>query len=330
VKNLKSENIYQQHELTFLTYQAKDLSLEEDDAVIFVQRMLSSNSNKTHEDLESMLSLEVENKIADTLSRKIYPKLRENHPNLVTLITERSSWKVVQRWLKEDIFPEWLKSQSENQLPVRENLTRTIVIGISGGSCSGKTWLARQFKQICHKSVSLFELDGYYKDLAYVNNLEHTHDNPDSIDLLDAAFDLAKLKAGIAVQVPKYNFESQIREGSVVCEPASIIVVEGVFAFANLRLLEEFDFKVWVEADDVIRYRRRINRDVEERGRDELEVVERYNQNVRPGYEKFIYPNRRAAHITIHNNTECKTIPEGLYALLAYCSVDINIFKKPI
>jgi uridine kinase len=212
----------------------------------------------------------------------------------------------------------------------RDEQDSSIVIGISGGSCSGKTWLAHLFKKICSKSVCLFELDGYYKDLAYVNNLQYTHDNPDSIELSYAAFHLEQLKKGNKIEVPKYNFEHHRREGSQIYEPASIIVVEGVFAFADPVLLKEFDFKVWVEADDTIRYRRRLNRDLNERGRDKSEVAERYAQSVKPGYEKFIYPNRRNADITIHNNTQCNTIPDGLYALLAYCSVDINIFKQPL
>jgi uridine kinase len=205
---------------------------------------------------------------------------------------------------------------------------RSIVIGISGGSCSGKTWLSRQFQQLCPVSVCLFDLDGYYKNLNDVMNLEYTHDNPDSINFDDALFDLAQLKAGRAVEIPRYNFESRQREGSRLCMPSSIIIVEGVFSFSKPRFLQELDFKVWVEADDVTRYQRRLNRDVIERGRDTLEVSESYDRNVRPGYEKFIYPNRRVADITIYNDINSDSIPEGLYALLAYCIIDKNIFRK--
>jgi uridine kinase len=113
-----------------------------------------------------------------------------------------------------------------------------------------------------------------------------------------------------------------------LCTPTSIILVEGVFSFSKPRFLQEFDFKIWVEADDVTRYQRRLNRDVTERGRDPLEVEQRYEQNVRPGYEKFIYPNRRVADITIHNDINSDSIPEGLYALIAYCLVDKSIFNK--
>jgi uridine kinase len=208
-------------------------------------------------------------------------------------------------------------------------IDKTIVIGISGGSCSGKTWLVDQFEKICPKDICRFELDGYYKELEYVDNLEHTHDNPDSIDLDCALRDLLRLKAGEETQVPRYSFETHSNAGSYLCKPSSILVVEGIFAFSKLEFLQEFDFKVWIEADDIIRYKRRLDRDVKERGRDTEEVAVRYDQNVKPGYEKFIYPNRRSADITIHNNDRNNTIPEGLYALLAYCIVDRSIFNDP-
>ncbi len=216
----------------------------------------------------------------------------------------------------------------ENNLPDRVDPGRSTVVGISGGSCSGKTWLSRQFQKLCPVSVCVFDLDGYYKNINEVMSLEYTHDNPDSINFDDALFDLAQLKAGQAVKIPEYNFESHQQEGSRLCMPTSIILVEGVFSFSKPRFLQEFDFKVWVEADDVTRYQRRLNRDVTERGRDTLEVEQRYERNVRPGYEKFIYPNRRVADVTIHNDINSDSIPEGLYALIAYCLVDKNIFNK--
>jgi uridine kinase len=196
---------------------------------------------------------------------------------------------------------------------------QTIVVGISGGSGSGKTWLTQQLKHIYPKSVCLFDLDGYYKELDYVNGLDYTHDNPDSIDLLEAISHLKQLKAGNAVQVPIYNFASHSRQGYRVCEPASVIVVEGIFSFTSPQLLQEFDLKVWVEADEEIRYQRRLKRDVEERGREMQEVVQHNSQSVVPGYELFIEPTKKAADITIHNNAQSIVIPEGLYAILAYC-----------
>ena len=216
-----------------------------------------------------------------------------------------------------------------NQL-LSQNKVESIVIGISGGSCSGKTWLSRQFEQYCPKSVCIFDLDGYYMDQDCVSRLEYTHDNPMSINFDDALTDLTRLKAGREVEIPIYNFESHQQEGVRICKPASIIIVEGVFTFSREPFYRNFDFKVWVEADDVIRYQRRLKRDVRERGRDSLEVTQRYEQNVRPGYEKFIYPTRRIADITIHNNNQLNTIPEGLYALLAYCNMDRSLFKKSV
>jgi uridine kinase len=218
----------------------------------------------------------------------------------------------------------------ENQSFDNSRVDKNIVIGISGGSCSGKTWLSHQFERICPKPICLFDLDGYYKDLNDVNKLEHNHDNPDSIDFDDALYDLAQLKAGKEVQVPKYSFESHTRIGFSTCKPASIIVVEGIFTFSKPRFLKEIDFKVWIEADEIRKYQRRLYRDEKERDRTISEIIQRYDQNVMPGYEKFIRPNRRHADIIIHNNAQDSSIPEGLYALLAYCNMDRSIFKHPI
>jgi uridine kinase len=233
--------------------------------------------------------------------------------------------KLYAGYLKQKKGTESISIESNN-----EEIAKSIVIGISGGSCSGKSWLSLQFQELCPVPVSVFGLDGYYKNIDDVIKIEHTHDNPGSIDFDHALFDLAQLKAGQAVKIPEYDFKSQQRKASRLCMPASIILVEGVFSFSKPRFLQEFDFKVWIEADDVTRYQRRLSRDVIERGRDPLEVQQRYDQNVRPGYEKFIYPNRRVADITIHNDINSGSVPEGLYALIAYCLVDKNIFNKKV
>jgi uridine kinase len=222
--------------------------------------------------------------------------------------------------LQEKELLETLKSQMQyGSIP-------KIIIGISGGSCSGKTWIAHQFKNLCPENVCLFELDGYYKALNIVNGKEFTHDNPDSIDHIQISSDLATLKAGKEVVVPQYNLATQKMEGSKICIPTPILIVEGLFAFSNPAILKLFDFKVWVKTDSHIRYDRRFERDQKERSRTPDSINDKWKKNVEPGYDKFTRFNQRYADITIHNNDD-EAIPKGLYALLAYCGVDISTFE---
>jgi uridine kinase len=193
----------------------------------------------------------------------------------------------------------------------------SIVVGISGGSCSGKTWLSKQLESHCNESICLFALDGYYKKVDEVNRLPYTHDNPESINISLAAFHLGQLKAGKEIEIPKYNFQSQMQDGSYHCKPSSIIVVEGIFAFSDPLLLGMFDLRIWVEANDIRRYERRLERDLSEREIPNIEEIkDRYHQHVTPGYRKFIEPYRKEADFIIQNNNQCGTTPRGLDALL--------------
>jgi uridine kinase len=210
-------------------------------------------------------------------------------------------------------------------LTKQHQLDRSKVIGICGGSCSGKTWLSEQFKRQYPKPVCLFDLDGYYKNLKYVEKLEHQHDNPDAIEFADALSHLQQLKSGRAVEIPIYNFESHRQEGWRTCHPAPVIVVEGVFAFSMPQLVKEFDIKVWIEADANTRYQRRKDRDITARGRDALEVERRYERDVVPGYQKFIDSTRTIADITIHNSTNRDTLVERLKPLMAYCDNELTL-----
>jgi uridine kinase len=120
-------------------------------------------------------------------------------------------------------------------------------------------------------------------------------------------------------EIPIYRFETNRREGSGTCKPAPIIVVEGVFAFANERLRKEFDVKVWIEASYNRRYERRITRDTQERSRDLQEIIDRYAEDVDPGYQKFVQPLREHADIIFQNNGRNREVePILLNMLLSY------------
>jgi uridine kinase len=200
---------------------------------------------------------------------------------------------------------------------------KSFVVGIAGGSCSGKTWFAKRFKELCESDgklgVCLFDLDGYYREWKHVRNLQYTHDNPDSINFEAALIHLTELKNGKKVDIPVYDFERHRTEGTRSCEPADIIVVEGVFSFTRLSLLEQFDVKVWLEADSDIRFARRRSRDIQERGRDIREIMQRYRKHVKPGYQKFIHETQFAADLSIRNEEDDSSTPTGMNILLSHC-----------
>jgi uridine kinase len=183
-----------------------------------------------------------------------------------------------------------------------QRATRRTVIGISGASCSGKSWLAHKLKQARPASVVLFDLDSYYKDDQFVSTLEHKYDNPKAINFEDALVDLIKLKSGHEVTMPFYNYDAHRVEGEKLCKSGPLIVVEGIFALANRRLRKELDIKVWVDSGEDLRYERRMRRDTIERGRDVQDVLARYASDVKPGYQKYIRPLRIEADVIFENN----------------------------
>jgi uridine kinase len=196
---------------------------------------------------------------------------------------------------------------------------KPIVLGISGASCSGKTWLAEKFQQLYPGAVTLFDLDGYYKDRTYVQSLDYRHDNPSAINFENAIADLVTLKSGRSANLPTYDFETHRVSGSKTCDPAPIILVEGLFAFANDRFRRELDVKVWITAAPDRCLERRFERDAAERGRDPSEVLERYKRDVQPGFEKYIRPMRDFADVVLLNDGRNKdTQPLIVEMLVAY------------
>jgi len=183
-----------------------------------------------------------------------------------------------------------------------KNAKRT-VIGISGASCSGKSWFAQKIKEARPDSVSLFDLDSYYRHVDYVNSLDCRHDNPEAIDFDKVLQDLSLLLDGHEIRIPVYDFDSHSVVSEKVSTPAPIVIVEGLFVFANKALLGRMDMKIWIEAADDLRFDRRMNRDTGERGRNAEEVTTRYASDVKPGYEKYIRPCREHADLVYPNDS---------------------------
>jgi uridine kinase len=179
---------------------------------------------------------------------------------------------------------------------------RPVVVGISGASCSGKTWLANKIRDQRPEACAVIDLDGYYRDLDHVNTLEHGHDNPASIDFERLLNDLTTLKRGETAQLPVYCYEHHRIKGERECQPRPIIVLEGIFTLANPRLRDAIDIKIWMESEKDLLLARRLARDTVRGERTVEEIHERYARDVLPGYQKYILPLREYADVVIGND----------------------------
>ena len=186
------------------------------------------------------------------------------------------------------------------------------IIGIAGGTASGKTTIAKRLYDEASKngSVSLIRLDDYYFNMDKVVRSKTgklNYDHPDSYDIDYIMAHLNELKEGRAINKPIYDFvtHSRMSEYEVV-EPSNIIIVEGIMAFAFDKLLPLYDIKIFVDTADDIRFIRRLNRDMSDRGRTLESVVEQYMDTVRPMHHAFVEPSKKYADIIVpeggHNN----------------------------
>lgn len=179
-----------------------------------------------------------------------------------------------------------------------------LVIGIAGGSGSGKTTVVRAItEKIKKEKVIVIPQDSYYKDSSNLTDEEkrvHNFDHPDSIDWELLCSQLNDLKSGKAVQQPVYSYISCSRlTETVKVEPADVIIVEGILILACQELRDQLDMKIFVDADDDDRLMRIISRDIKERGKDVSWVMERYSRTVKPMYQQFIEPSKRYADVIV-------------------------------
>lgn len=179
-----------------------------------------------------------------------------------------------------------------------------MIIGICGGTGSGKTTIARAIVQaVGRENVVLIEQDSYYRNLADMP-LDERHqanfDHPDSIDSDMLVNHLMRLKQGLTVEMPLYDFKSHTRSDRIeIIEPKPVVIVEGILIFAEPRVLSLLDMRVYVDTPDDIRFIRRLKRDIAERGRTVESVIEQYYRTVRPMHHEFVEPSKRSADIII-------------------------------
>lgn len=179
-----------------------------------------------------------------------------------------------------------------------------MIIGICGGTGSGKTTIARAIVEaVGGQNVVLVEQDSYYRNLADMP-LDERHqanfDHPDSIDSDMLVNHLMRLKQGLTVEMPLYDFKTHTRSDRIeIIEPKPVVIVEGILIFAEPRVLGLLDMRVYVDTPDDIRFIRRLKRDIAERGRTTESVIDQYYRTVRPMHHEFVEPSKRYADIII-------------------------------
>lgn len=181
---------------------------------------------------------------------------------------------------------------------------QSLIIGVAGGTGSGKTTVANAIiDRVGRERIALVEHDSYYRDQsdkplevrARVN-----YDHPDSLETDLMIEHLKQLRRGLPVQVPVYDFASHTRKQETKrMDPRPVIMVEGILIFVDRALREMFDVKIFVDTDADIRMIRRLQRDMEERGRTFDSVITQYRESVRPMHLEFVEPSKRYADIIL-------------------------------
>ena len=202
-----------------------------------------------------------------------------------------------------------------------------LVIGIAGGSGSGKTTVVQSIKdRLDSDKVVVIPQDSYYKDCSHLSaevQRHHNFDHPDSIDWDLLCEQLSELKKGRGIDQPIYSYLTCGRSETetVRVEPAEVIIIEGILIFTCEALRAQMDIKIFVDADDDDRLMRVMARDIAERGKDVFWVIERYTNTVKPMYLQFIEPSKRYADIIVpqggHNKVAIEMISAAIEKSIA-------------
>jgi uridine kinase len=180
----------------------------------------------------------------------------------------------------------------------------TFVIGVSGGSGSGKSTVTREvLASVGANMTAVLMQDDYYLDqseLSFEDRCKTNYDHPDAFDWPLLMQHVQSLRDGQSIDMPVYDFTKHNRsEKTVVVKPAPIVVIEGLFALFDPDLRKMMSLKVFVDTAADVRFIRRLQRDISERGRSLGNVIEQYMQTVRPMHKQFIEPTKRSAHVIL-------------------------------
>jgi uridine kinase len=182
-----------------------------------------------------------------------------------------------------------------------------LILGIAGGTGSGKTTVVNQIlNELPDEEVTVISQDSYYSatdNLSYKERTKINFDHPRAIDFNLLVKHLGILKTGKPINQPVYSFAAHNRiKDTIKTHPSKVLIVEGILIFTNKELRDMLDIKVFVHADSDERLIRRMRRDIQERGRDMDEVLQRYQETLKPMHEQFIEPSKMYADIIIPND----------------------------
>jgi uridine kinase len=196
-----------------------------------------------------------------------------------------------------------------------------LIVGIAGGTGSGKTTVVKKvMEKLPNEEVILIPQDAYYKDNGHIPLEERqkiNFDHPDSLEFSLLIDHLEKLKKGQSIEMPIYSYLTCLRaKETITVRPAGVVLVEGILILADSGLRNMLDIKVFVDADADDRLGRVIQRDIVERGRSVLMVLERYHDTVKPSHLQFIEPSKRYADIIIPGGGENQVGIEVLISII--------------
>lgn len=196
-----------------------------------------------------------------------------------------------------------------------------MIIGICGGTGSGKTTIARSIVDtVGEEKVVLIEQDSYYRNLADMP-LDERHqanfDHPDSIDSEMLVNHIMRLKQGLTVEMPVYDMITHTRSDRIeIIEPKPIVIIEGILIFSEPRVLDLIDIRIFVDTPDDVRLMRRMRRDINERGRSFERTLDQYERTIRPMHFEFVEPSKRHAHIIIPEGSNSGITVEFLCGMI--------------
>lgn len=196
-----------------------------------------------------------------------------------------------------------------------------LIVGIAGGTGSGKTTVVKKvIERFPNDEVIVIPQDAYYKDNGHITLEERqkiNFDHPDSLEFSLLIDHLEKLKKGQSIEMPVYSYLTCLRsKETITVKPARVVLVEGILILADAGLRNMFDIKVFVDADADDRLGRVIQRDIIERGRSVLMVLDRYHETVKPSHLQFIEPSKRYADIIIPGGGENQVGIEVLISII--------------
>ncbi len=213
----------------------------------------------------------------------------------------------------------------EGEAAIQASERRPLIIGICGGTGSGKTTITRRIiDALAAESVTILQQDNYYKDypqLSYEERVRVNFDHPDSMDTPLLIEHVRRLREGEAIESPTYDFANFQRHTQTVrIEPRAAIIIEGILIFENRALRNLMDIKIFVDTDADLRFIRRLLRDIGERGRTMEMVVDQYLTTVRPMHRDFVEPSKRFADVIIpeggHNEVGIDLVIQKIKSLV--------------